>query len=596
MLGFPQLDIGDLDAANHGWKNILVAANGANGSDPVQLKFPPDTPFQNFLDWSGPKVNVTPARRAFTESGDEIQDFDQLLDDDVVYISRGEDFCKGGVDKTADGEIVAIKLINKRSFNEITDADRVFVEIQALRDLSHKHVIKMKDVVDNPKYICFIMEYATNGELRNYVSKKTRLKEDEARQFFEQIIKGVHYCHSKNIVHRDLKLENILLDEGNQCKIADFGLSHFVVDSHATVTEGGTQAYLAPEVWNGQSKHSSPFQLDVWALGVILFGMTHGRLPFERPDRHTLERLRTVLSQDSSPSCTFSSSKHSVACPSAADLVACCLPFDASASPALKRTINAMLHPDPRKRIRISDLMNDAWLRQSLPWEDAQETLQRDLSGNCSSECGMFVPCLRCIPVSSNSPAKVDSSNPSRSPSQDGGPSSEAVPPAGTTIDDAMHVNRSVLRSWETLSQGTAPTSSSGASPKDSSAPAVKRPSRTRAPESLQSSSVPSNRGRAQMTVESNTLRVHSGAVTVIPPSAHSPGAPPTSSTRLSGGTVAGRKKLGSQGGSANGSALNFAPLPSGNAAGSHSSATGARRRSPSVGGSARSPRGSRNR
>ncbi|EPT30478.1 CAM kinase, SNF1/AMK1 family ToxPK1 [Toxoplasma gondii ME49] len=320
MLGYPQLDIGDLDAVNHGWKTILVAANGANGSDPVQLKFSPDTPFQTFLDWSGPKVNVTPARRAFTETGDEIQDFDQLLDDDVVYISKGEDFCKGGADKTTDviggyvvkellgeggfgrvmkavhpetGEIVAIKLINKRSFNEITDADRVFVEIQALRDLSHKHVIKMKDVVDNPKYICFIMEYATNGELRNYVSKKTRLKEDEARQFFEQIIKGVHYCHSKNIVHRDLKLENILLDEGNQCKIADFGLSHFVVDSHATVTEGGTQAYLAPEVWNGQSKHSSPFQLDVWALGVILFGMTHGRLPFERPDRHTLEKLRT---------------------------------------------------------------------------------------------------------------------------------------------------------------------------------------------------------------------------------------------------------------------------------------------------------------
>ncbi|PFH36478.1 CAM kinase, SNF1/AMK1 family ToxPK1 [Besnoitia besnoiti] len=528
MLGFPQLDVGDLEAIHHGWKSILVASNGAHGSDPVQLKFPPDTPFQTFLDWSGPKVNVTPARRAFTESGDEIQEFDQILDDDVVYISKGEDFCKGGADKATDviggyvvkellgeggfgrvmkaihpetGEVVAIKLINKRSFSEITDADRVFVEIQALRDLSHKHVIKMKDVVDNPKYICFIMEYATNGELRDYVSKRTRLKEDEARQFFEQIIKGVHYCHSKNIVHRDLKLENILLDEGNQCKIADFGLSHFVVDSHATVTEGGTQAYLAPEVWNGQSKNSSPFQLDVWALGVILFGMTHGRLPFERPDRHTVERLKTEG-----------------------------LPFDSSASPALKKAITAMLHPDPRKRIRISDLMNDAWLRQSLPWEDARESLERGASGNYSS--------------------KTDSSNPSRPPSQDG-PSFEPVPPAGTTIDDAVNVDRSVLKSWEARSQSPA-SSRIDTSPKESLAQSgAKRPSRPRLPDhSVPSTSLPPHAAHAgaKSALKNSASRGHSSSI----PAA-----------RLSADILPGRRKLGSHAGSPPGSTPSFSPLPS---------------------------------
>nr|AAB97113.1 protein serine/threonine kinase [Toxoplasma gondii] len=415
------------------------------------------------------------------------------------------------------GEIVAIKLINKRSFNEITDADRVFVEIQALRDLSHKHVIKMKDVVDNPKYICFIMEYATNGELRNYVSKKTRLKEDEARQFFEQIIKGVHYCHSKNIVHRDLKLENILLDEGNQCKIADFGLSHFVVDSHATVTEGGTQAYLAPEVWNGQSKHSSPFQLDVWALGVILFGMTHGRLPFERPDRHTLEKLRTVLNQENFAFGAFSYPNYSV----------------------------------------------------------------------CSAACERagFVFLFACLWFPSPSAAKADSSNPSRSPSQDGCPSSEAVPPAGTTIDDAVYVNRSVLRSWEPLSQGISPSSRrrTATSPTESSVPAVKRPLRPRAPENVQtSSSVPPNHMRTQKPVESGTPRASTGAGTLGPSSGHGSGASLASSARFSGGTFA-RKKVISQTGSTNGPILNVvAPLPAKrNAPNFQNSASGERKHSP---------------
>ncbi|PHJ21990.1 camk camkl protein kinase, partial [Cystoisospora suis] len=387
MFGLSSAELEQLEGCiishQHGWKTLLVTSNiprasssssraGENAvSEPVRLKFSPDTTFQAFLDTTGPRINVVPARRAFNEAGEEIFDFEQLLDDDIVYISKGENFYRHKNDQTTDvvggfvvkellgeggfgkvmkavhpetGEIVAIKFINKKSFNEITDADRVFVEIQALRDLCHKHVIKMKDVIDNPTYICFVMEYATHGELRDYVSKRIKLKEDEARHFFEQIIKGVHYCHSKNIVHRDLKLENILLNEENQCKIADFGLSHFVVDNNATVTEGGTQAYLAPEVWNGTSKHSNPFQLDVWALGVILFAMTHGRLPFERPDRSTLEKVKKEG-----------------------------LPFDSTVSPALKKTISAMLHPDPRKRIRISDLMNDPWLRQSLPWEDSKK-------------------------------------------------------------------------------------------------------------------------------------------------------------------------------------------------------------------------------
>merc|ERR1719356_763487 len=174
---------------------------------------------------------------------------------------------------------------------QLSDLHRVFSEIQSLRNLKHAHVISIVDVVEHPDAIVFIVEFAGGGELRAYAEKNGPLSEEESRVFFKQIVRAVHYVHSKKIIHRDLKLENILLDKENRCKIVDFGLSDYVSTKERTVTDAGTEAYLAPEVYNGSSGDADPYKIDVWGLGVILFALAHGKLPFSRPDLETCQKL-----------------------------------------------------------------------------------------------------------------------------------------------------------------------------------------------------------------------------------------------------------------------------------------------------------------
>ncbi|CEL93112.1 unnamed protein product [Vitrella brassicaformis CCMP3155] len=375
MFGFPEVDIGVGLGSCDATRTVFVARNGGSG-DPVKVNIAHHAKLGDLLEAAGRKLGIAHPSRCFYESGEEVKDIDSILDDEVLFISEGGGFRKslnrtntttegimagyllkekigeGGFGKVMKAvhmetnQLAAVKFISKKSFREIADADRVFVEIQALRDLSHKHVIQMYDVVDHPSYICFIMEFASNGELREYVANRQRLTEDEARHFFQQIVKGVHYCHSRNIVHRDLKLENILLDDGLKCKIVDFGLSDFVAPSERVVTEGGTEAYLAPEVYHGSSADSDPFKIDVWALGVILYAMTHGKLPFHAPDRVTLEKLEREG-----------------------------LDFRGGCSQAMQALILAMLTADPKKRPSTNDVMMDPWLRQQLLYDRRSDTL-----------------------------------------------------------------------------------------------------------------------------------------------------------------------------------------------------------------------------
>ena len=98
-------------------------------------------------------------------------------------------------------------------------------EIQNLKLFRHPHIIKLYQVISTPTDIFMVMEYVAGGELFDYIVKHGKLKEEDARRFFQQIISGVDYCHRHNVVHRDLKPENLLLDQSLNVKIADFGLS-----------------------------------------------------------------------------------------------------------------------------------------------------------------------------------------------------------------------------------------------------------------------------------------------------------------------------------------------------------------------------------
>lgn len=130
------------------------------------------------------------------------------------------------------------------------------------------------------------MEFASNGELFDYIVKKRRLPELEACKLFQQIIAGVEYIHALNIAHRDLKPENLLLDSNFNIKIVDFGLSNTSLRGQLLKTACGSPCYAAPEMIEG-NKYAGD-QADIWSCGVILYALLCGFLPFEDPDTSKL--------------------------------------------------------------------------------------------------------------------------------------------------------------------------------------------------------------------------------------------------------------------------------------------------------------------
>ncbi|OLN85914.1 Carbon catabolite-derepressing protein kinase [Colletotrichum chlorophyti] len=179
------------------------------------------------------------------------------------------------------GQQVALKIIARKKLISRDMAGRVEREIEYLQLLRHPHIIKLYTVIKTPNEIIMVLEYA-GGELFDYIVQNGRMKEPEARRFFQQMLCAVEYCHRHKIVHRDLKPENLLLDDNLNVKIADFGLSNIMTDGNFLKTSCGSPNYAAPEVIGGKL-YAGP-EVDVWSCGVILYVLLVGRLPFD--DEH----------------------------------------------------------------------------------------------------------------------------------------------------------------------------------------------------------------------------------------------------------------------------------------------------------------------
>ncbi|KAL1021610.1 hypothetical protein UPYG_G00015520 [Umbra pygmaea] len=192
---------------------------------------------------------------------------------------------KRAVERTT-RKTVAIKSIRKENITE--DLDRIHIqrEIEITSALKHPNIIQFHEVFESRDKIVIVMEYASSGELYDYVHERRRLPETEARDIFRQITSAMHYCHKNGVVHRDLKLENILLDQDLNVKLADFGLSNHFKRNSLLQTYCGSPLYASPEIVRGLP-YRGP-EVDCWAMGVLLYALVYGSMPFDRASYRAL--------------------------------------------------------------------------------------------------------------------------------------------------------------------------------------------------------------------------------------------------------------------------------------------------------------------
>ena len=181
------------------------------------------------------------------------------------------------------GKIVAIKSFNKSNLkiNNFENQNKILYETNLMKELNHKNITKILELFESDNYILIIMEYINGGNLFSFVKKRRKLSEKTAKFLFKQIIEGIEYIHSKNIVHRDIKLENILIDLKNNIKICDFGIGKILNNKNEKLyDQSGTLMYMAPEILLNKKKGFEAFPIDLWSCGICLYIMLSGTIPF----------------------------------------------------------------------------------------------------------------------------------------------------------------------------------------------------------------------------------------------------------------------------------------------------------------------------
>ncbi|CDY43285.1 BnaC06g01830D [Brassica napus] len=235
---------------------------------------------------------------------------------------------------TVSGQSFAVKIIDKSSIKRLNVSFQIKREIRTLKVLKHPNIVRLHEVLASKTKIYMVLECVTGGDLFDRIVSKGKLSETEGRTLFQQLIDGVSYCHNKGVFHRDLKLENVLLDAKGHIKITDFGIcalpQHFREDGllHTTC---GSPNYVAPEVLANKGYDGAAS--DIWSCGVILYVILTGCLPFD--DANLAVLFRNIFKGDP--------------------------PIPRWLSPGAKTMIKRMLDPNPITRMTIAGIKANDW-------------------------------------------------------------------------------------------------------------------------------------------------------------------------------------------------------------------------------------------
>ncbi|XP_060852944.1 testis-specific serine/threonine-protein kinase 3-like [Rhopalosiphum padi] len=240
---------------------------------------------------------------------------------------------------------VACKVINKRRDGGTSSYVRKFLprELDVLRTVRHPNVIKTHRIYVTPNTVHVFMDYCEIGDLLSHLQHVKTIPQWQAHTFFRQICEAVDYLHRKNISHRDIKCENVLLESMRTVKLTDFGFARLCADERGrrlmSQTYCGSSSYAAPEVLQGIPY--DPISYDMWALGVVLYVMLSDAMPFPHSNRQQI-----VANQIAKK---FSRPKKPVS------------------REALK-LISIILEPDVNKRATMIQVKHHPWVKQQNPY------------------------------------------------------------------------------------------------------------------------------------------------------------------------------------------------------------------------------------
>lgn len=237
---------------------------------------------------------------------------------------------------------VAIKIISRKYINDpgkksketpASRKRRILREAAILNLAHHPNIVRLYDLYITEEYYCMVFEYVDGAQMLDFIINQGKMKESQAQKFFSQLLSAVSYCHENGIVHRDLKIENVLIDSEGNVKLVDFGLSNFFDPSDKLRTFCGSLYFAAPELLRG-IYYTGP-EIDIWSLGIILYVLVCGKVPF---DDKSLTALHEKIKSGN-------------------------FELPEKLTSKCQNLLKSMIEVDPKRRVRMEEILNHPWVQ-----------------------------------------------------------------------------------------------------------------------------------------------------------------------------------------------------------------------------------------